>query len=317
MTDHRAKLNGSDAEMKQHATNADAAGPVDIQVRAFNFAFPDDLDPAWIPGNPFRAHFFNGVSLTMPYLEPFLCKTMREALPVIDDPQLVKDMKGFIGQEAQHYQCHRRLNARLRSNGQPQFAVIEERIALAYQRLEQRSLAARLAYSAGFECMTNGFTNWLVRDRQQLFRHAQADVTSFWLAHMAEESEHKTVAFDVYQAVDGGYWRRAFGVLHGSLHVIGLGMIGMQSALRRDLPHSRWQRLRGTAGQVAQMLYKVGPYMWRALLPGYDPRQEPEPDWIAQWQQLCAQGGNDGPMPVIDTASEALAVPLAVQPTTS
>ena len=43
-----------------------------ILVREFDFEFPATLDPVWVPGNPYRSHFFNGVSLTMPYLEPFL-----------------------------------------------------------------------------------------------------------------------------------------------------------------------------------------------------------------------------------------------------
>ncbi|MFT7653234.1 MAG: putative metal-dependent hydrolase, partial [Candidatus Azotimanducaceae bacterium] len=200
-----------------------------IPIRNFDFEFPQDLDPVWVPQNPYRSHFFNGVSLTMPHLEPFLCKTMREAQRLVgegqqvEDEQLLEDMKGFIGQEAQHYRCHRRLNERLTANGHPQFAAIEKRISDSYERLSQQSLSKRLAYSAGFECMTNGFTNWILADRKALFENAQNEVTSFWIAHMAEECEHKTVAFDVYERLSGAYWARAAGVLHGSFHVLGLG----------------------------------------------------------------------------------------------
>ena len=51
----------------------------EIVVRPFAFEFPEDLDPLWVPDNPVRSHFFNGVSLTMPYLEPYLVQTSREA----------------------------------------------------------------------------------------------------------------------------------------------------------------------------------------------------------------------------------------------
>lgn len=290
--------------------SSDGSAGHSIPVRGFDFDFPEDLDPMWVPGNPFRAHFYNGVSLTMPYLEPFLCKTMREAQNLVDDPALLADMKGFIGQEAAHYRCHRRLNARLTENGHPQFAAIEARIAAAYVRLGQRSLRTRLAYSAGFECMTNGFTNWIIGERKALFANAQVDVTSFWLAHMAEECEHKTVAFDVYQKLYGNYWPRALGVLHGSAHVLGLGVIGMRSALKRDSTLSRWQRTLGTARQLLAVAVKVGPYLLRALAPGYDPRQESEPDWLDDWQRYHALQDDAGPMPVIDTASDAMAVPV-------
>lgn len=281
-----------------------------IPVRNFDFAFPEDLDPMWVPQNPYRAHFFNGVSLTMPHLEPFLCKTMREAQQLVEDEQLLEDMKGFIGQEAQHYRCHRRLNERLTENGHPQFAAIEKRIAASYERLSQRGLGTRLAYSAGFECMTNGFTNWILADRKALFQNAQAEVASFWIAHMAEECEHKTVAFDVYERLYGGYWARALGVIHGSFHVLGLGFVGMTSALRRDLPQSRLRRIGGTLRQLCTVARKVGPFLIRALHPNYNPRQESEPDWLAQWISYNAGNENNGPMPIIDTRSESMDLPL-------
>jgi len=34
-----------------------------------------------------------------------------------------------------------------------------------------------------------------------------------WRWHAIEETEHKAVAFDVYQAVGGGYFRRVFNML--------------------------------------------------------------------------------------------------------
>lgn len=295
--------------MGENAIDSKGSANTAIPVREFDFDFPKDLEPMWVPQQPCRAHFFNGVSLTMPYLEPFLCKTMREALQLVEDEQLLDDMKGFIGQEAQHYRCHRRLNERLTANGHPQFAAIEARIAGAYERLGRRSLGTRLAYSAGFETMTNGFTNWLLTDRKALFQGAQPEVTSFWIAHMAEECEHKTVAFDVYQYLYGGYWARAVGVIHGSFHVLGLGWLGMNSALRRDLSGRQLRRMVGSLRQLGAIAKQVGPYLLRALHWNYDPRQETEPAWLDEWVAYNAQLKNNGPMPVIDTTSESLDLP--------
>jgi predicted metal-dependent hydrolase len=215
----------------------------------------------------------------MPYLEPFLCKVMRESLRHIDDEQLLKDMRGFIGQEAQHYRCHRRLNERLTKNGHPQFAKIEKKIADSYEHLGGRSMRTRLAYSAGFECMTTGFTNWLIEDRKSLFKNAQADVTSFWLAHMAEECEHKTV---------------------------GLSCIGMFSALRRDSKDSLFRRTWGVLCQLSAIVVKVGPFLVRALRPNYNPRQESDPEWLGQWVSFNEEASNQGLMPVIDTSSDEM-----------
>ena len=175
----------------------------EIIVRPFAFEFPEDLDPIWAPDNVSRSLLFNGLSLTMPYLEPFLVKTMREATEQVDDPELLADMRGFMGQEACHYKCHRRLNELIKANGYPELAEVEQRMAASWERLGKRSLRTKLAYSAGFECMTNGFTQWFINKRWQLFGNTQPHVASFWLMHMVEETEHKTVAYDAYMACAG------------------------------------------------------------------------------------------------------------------
>ena len=86
----------------------------EIIIRTFDFDFPDDLAPIWCPHSRARAHMFNGLSLTMPYLEPYLIKSTQAATAEITDERLLADMRDFNGQEARHYQCHRRLNELLK-----------------------------------------------------------------------------------------------------------------------------------------------------------------------------------------------------------
>ena len=281
-----------------------------IVIRPFSFEFPDDLDPIWIPSNKVRSHFFNGVSLTMPYLEPFLVKTMREASEHIHEPELKEDIRGFNGQEASHYKCHRRLNALLTSNGYPEFEAVEQRLDSTYKRLSKRSLRTRLAYSAGFECMTNGFTTWLINKRQQLFSDASPHVTSFWLMHMVEETEHKTVAFDVYMAYSGQYIPRALGVFHGSFHVLGFGLIGMLTALKKDGVLWRPSCIVGIIKQMFSILWNVGPFLLRALLPWHDPRGEEDPRWMKEWVAGHALLNSEDSLPLVDTSDPTMPVPF-------
>ena len=81
--------------------------------------------------------------------------------------------------------------------------------------------------------MTNSFTHWFINKRVKLFGGGCPYVASFWIMHMIEEAEHKTVAFDVYMACFGNYWPRFFGVFHGSFHVLGLGMMSMFQSLKK------------------------------------------------------------------------------------
>ena len=281
-----------------------------IVVREFNFDFPNDLDPIWNRDHVVRSHLFNGLSLTMPYLEPFLVKTMREAMLQVDEPKLLDDMRQFNGQEASHYKCHRRLNEILKTNGYPELALVEGRLAKSYEKLGKTSLRTKLAYSAGFECMTNGFTNWLITKRRRLFAHANPHIASFWLMHMVEETEHKTVAFDAYMTYSGAYWPRAIGVFHGSFHVVGYGFVGMYTALKKDGRIRKLSTILELAQETASLLRHVGPFLLRALLPNHNPRGEADPQWMQDWVEGHSRLAPGSEMPLIDTNSFDMPVPF-------
>ncbi len=285
-------------------------------VRQFAFDFPDDIDPKWIPCHLVRSQLFNGLSLTMPYLEPFLVKTMREASSYIQAPELLEDIRQFNGQEASHYKCHRRLNELLKANGYAELATVEEGLARSYAKLGRRSLRTRLAYSAGFECMTNGFTNWLINKRRKLFAHANPHISSFWLMHMVEETEHKTVAFDAYMAYSGAYLPRAVGVFHGSFHLVGWGFVGMFAALRKDRVLLKPRAMAEIVGETASLIWNVSPYLLRALLPWHNPRGETDPQWMQDWIAGHAALPEGAPIPLIDTHSFEMPVPFNYAPAT-
>lgn len=282
----------------------------EIVIRDFNFEFPDDLDPVWVPGNPVRSHLFNGLSLTMPYLEPYLIRTVLIAREHVNDPELLEDMAGFNRQEANHFKCHRRYNELLKANGYPELERIENHMTKAYAKLATKSLQTKLAYSAGFESMTCGFTHWFVDKRVSLFAGADPHVSSFWIVHMIEEGEHKTVAFDAYMAYSGKYLPRLIGVLHGSWHVLGLGMWGMLVALKKDKilyrPKTLWQ----IAKEMTRMCVTVGPFMLRAMLPGFNPRKEPDPGWMMDWMKGYATLPKGAPIPLVDTRNPEMPVPF-------
>jgi predicted metal-dependent hydrolase len=283
-----------------------------IIVRDFAFEFPKDLDPVWCPQNPVRSHLFNGLSLVKPYLEPYMVRSTQAALPYIDAPELIEDMRGFNGQEARHYQCHRQLNELLKSNGYPELANVEKRLAKSYKRLLTKSLRTQLAYNAGFECMTNGFTNWMINKRTKLFLGASPQVTSFLLMHAVEETEHKTVAYDVYMAYSGQYLPRAIGVFHGSLHVLGYMLIGMVTALRKDKIFRRPRGVVTFIREVASLIGNVGPYLLRALLPWHNPRCDDDPKWMTDWIRGHAALAEGEKLPLVDTDNPAMPVPFAM-----
>ncbi|WP_421851914.1 metal-dependent hydrolase [Novosphingobium sp.] len=284
-----------------------------ITVRQGAFAFADDTPAHWIPHAPELAQMINGASFVMPHLEPFLVATLGEAAKLIADPAVRREARDFCMQETQHYRTHRRFNDVILAQGYEALAGIEAEMAQAYAQLLQRPLAVQLAYAAGFEAMTLGLTEWLVGNRTKLFRGADAGVTSFILWHMVEETEHKLVAHDVYQAVSPGYWRRAFGVMHGSLDVIRWSRKCYRALLLKD---GRWRqpasRLR-VWWWAARFLVGTVPALLRAMVPGHDPRAVKDHPWVREWIAAHAHayaGERGAPMALIDTTSAAMPVPF-------
>lgn len=286
------------------------------QRRPHFFDDDDDIDPQWIPGNPQLAAMINGASLTMPYLEPFLIHTVREACEQIRDPALRADARGFNAQEGMHFRAHRRFNELLKSKRYPELAEVEQAMETSYKRLRSRSLRTRMAYTAGFESMTLGVTHWLVERRVQLLKGSDPRVASFVLWHMVEETEHKLVAFDVYQHLFGGglrgYLPRMLGVFHGSFDVMRYSMRGYKRMLKRD---GLWSKLRSRlqlARQISHFLGHVGPYLLRAALPGHNPRHESDPQWVRDW--LAAYDELPTGLPLMDTDDPRMPVPFQAAP---
>jgi predicted metal-dependent hydrolase len=282
----------------------------ELVIRDFNFDFPEDIDPVWVPDNPVRSHLFNGFSLTMPYLEPYLIRSIMRARKHITDPELLDDLAAFNRQEANHFKCHRRYNSLLKANGYPELERVERHMTEAYARLEQKSLTKQLAYSAGFESMTNGFIHWFINKRVSLFGGANSHVSSFWITHMIEEGEHKTVAYDAYMACSGKYVPRLLGVFHGSWHVIGLGFWAMCVALKKDKILHQPKTLFKIAKEVVSMCVEVGPFMFRALLPGFNPRNEPDPQWMKDWIKGYATLPEGALIPLVDTNNPEMPIPF-------
>ena len=282
-----------------------------IEVRKVPFEFPDDLELIWHPDHHEWSQMLNGASLTMPYLEPFLIATLREAAPGISDPAIAQEVVGFCAQEGQHFRTHRRYNELLKRR-YPELGDVEASMKQSYDRIrDRRSLAFRLAYAAGFESMTLGVTTWLVEDRVKLFAGADTRVVSFVLWHMVEEVEHKRVAFDAYQAAIGSYWQRALGVFTGSLHVFLLARRGCVAMLKADgrwrSPRSRLRLWRRTAAFFAAVV----PGAIRSALPGHDPRREADPPWVTAWIQGYAERGDLHEVPLVDTHDGRLDVPFS------
>lgn len=247
----------------------------DITIRQMPFEFPDAIDPMVIPGRPEESYGFVGLSLLLPYLEPYLIRTMKEARKHVDDPDLRADLDAFNAQEGQHYRQHMKFNDAIRSFGFPGLAELESELAADYKRFsDAHSLRFNLAYAEGFEALTTASAHALFEDG--LHPEMNPHVRALFEWHLIEELEHRTVAFDVYEHVAGGWLYRTAVGLWAQWHMtrwIGRAIACMLRADTRIEHECGGQAGRKARQQEASRRFRksMWPRLRRLHLPWYTP----------------------------------------------
>src|ERR1043165_1664518 len=154
-------------------------------------------------GDLILSHLAAGLSSVFPDGEDFFVKSVRHYRDQITDPELKRQVAGFIGQEAMHGREHRALNNRLDELGYPTKRVEKFTKWGLELRTKYAPAKANLAATAALEHFTATLAELVLSDettRKQFGHPAMRDI---FLWHALEESEHKAVAFDVYKAVGG------------------------------------------------------------------------------------------------------------------
>jgi predicted metal-dependent hydrolase len=228
----------------------------------------------------------------LPYLEPYFIHNLREALPLLQDAQLQLAAKSFIQQEARHAQQHRAWN-QLIARRYPGFHALERALRTRLARSKhEHPLAYRLAYTAGYEALTYQLVCFAMRGRAGWFQDADPNVLAMLSWHAAEEVEHKSVAFDVFNAVHGGYALRSRGFLV-AVWESGRDIYTMFHHLLRadglsDDPASRKRLLALRLALLTDLLPKLAAY----LVPGYHPEQHNDPAVMLGWLNRYDAGAN-------------------------
>jgi predicted metal-dependent hydrolase len=154
-------------------------------------------------GDLIQSHVAAGLSAVFPDGEDFFVRSVRHYRDQITDPELKRQVGGFIGQEAMHGRQHRLFNDRLDELGYPVKRI--ERFTNWGLRLRTRYAPpkANLAATAALEHFTATLAELVLSSQETRDMFGNDEVRNLFLWHALEESEHKAVAFDVYKAVGG------------------------------------------------------------------------------------------------------------------
>lgn len=168
-------------------------------------SFPLDRLPTrhYVGHDIVQSHLVTLGSSVFPEGEDFFVRTVRNYRDQITDPELRRQVAGFIGQEATHGREHRTHNAYLARLGYPTRLV--DRATKVGLRIVERTLPrdVQLAVTAALEHYTATLAEVLLTKPEARDAHTDAQIRRLYLWHALEETEHKAVAFDVFQHVSG------------------------------------------------------------------------------------------------------------------
>ena len=178
--------------------------PRAVHTRRIAFSYPPaSLDRHYVSGDLVMSHVVSVLSAMFPEGEDFFVRSVRHYADRVTDPELRKQVAGFIGQEVTHGREHRALNERLQQMGYPTRRV--DRMVKAGLKRNERVFPhkVQLAITAALEHYTAALAETLLTDPRAQELLGESEVRSMLLWHALEESEHKAVAFDVFQQVVG------------------------------------------------------------------------------------------------------------------
>lgn len=166
----------------------------------------------WIPDDPMATHTINGIHLLLPAGELWFCRVYNKALPLITDARLLEDVQGFIRQEAIHARVHQGAHGYLQQHNLSTEAYVERANllfgkllgdaplgipALQLKALEKHWLVLRVGIVAAIEHFTGMLGQWCMDNTS--WDKADPTMADLFRWHLAEEVEHRSVAFDLFE----------------------------------------------------------------------------------------------------------------------
>jgi predicted metal-dependent hydrolase len=239
-------------------------------------------------GDLLSSHITAGLSSVFPDGEDFFVRSVRHFRDQISDPELKRQVAGFIGQEATHGREHRELNDRLAELGYPTKQV--ERFTKWGLELREKIAPAKanLAATAALEHFTATLAELVLSDDETRESFGHPAVRDLFVWHALEESEHKAVAFDVYKAVGGSERMRVwtmnalrYGFVVGMLVQVGLSLLLDRATYKRGVLRTSWNRLRASRVLTRETWLRLEDYN----RPDFHPDDRDTTALVARWRE--------------------------------
>jgi len=272
---------------------------VEIKPQRMGFEFGEDTPRYWVAENYLISHTMNAMSVLFPQGEQFFVDSVRHFRDLVTDKQLKKEVRGFIGQEAMHSLEHVAMNQHVRDRGMP-VDEMEEHLEVVLGVAKKLPKRHQLAITCALEHLTAMMADMLL-ERDDVREDMDESMRPLWVWHAIEETEHKSVAFDVYQQAGGTYGERAFYLLFSTA---ALGVMSSYFTTRMMLNDRKGFSLKGAATGLWKLWGINGtfssliPTWLEYFKPGFHPWDHDNSELIAQFksqiQEYIAPEYRDG-----------------------
>ncbi|MDK9558488.1 metal-dependent hydrolase [Marinobacter sp. M216] len=263
---------------------------VTIRPQRMGFEFDVRVPRYWVDNNYLISHTMNALSVLFPEGEQFFVDSVRAFRSQIQDPRLKDEVRGFIGQEAMHSLEHIAMNRHVRDQGMPVEAMEKDlKVLLDVVRLLPKR--HQLAVTCALEHITAMMADMLL-ERDDVREDMDESMRPLWVWHAIEETEHKAVAFDVFQQAGGTYAERVVYQLvsTGVLGVVATWFTGRMMLNDRGNFSVRaaatgmW-RMWGINGSFSSLI----PAWLEYFKPGFHPWDKDNSDLIARFKEEIQQ----------------------------
>ena len=284
--------------METSEDNNDQLNPSPIRARKFE-AGPDAATPRyWFDDDPFMTHFFNAISSMFPEGERFFIRAVRNYKDEVTTPELAAEVSAFVRQEAQHFKEHDDHTALLEAQG---FGVLTKFNGLAARGLTWTSAKVprfALALTVAIEHITAVMADLLLRHDERWLEPMVPEMRRLWRWHAIEESEHKAVAYDVYQECIergrlGGVWLRRLVMLEATAFFFLETFVRHSVLLIKDRqfrPRVLWSGFKVLWGKGG-LIRSFHPHLWQFFKRDFHPWQHNNAQLV---EDSLAQLSRDG-----------------------
>lgn len=212
---------------KQSPRGEPGRNEADMPVRHLDFQFDaDNVDTLFYRRSELATAYFHALSIFLTFGEDLVIDTARHHRQFLSDPELARRVTALIGQEAVHSRVHDQFNDTLVEYQYPLnlYRFLADKVfRYGFYRMPHRM---QLSMMAGIEHYTAVVAEFMMAHEEVFDATDDDKQRALWMWHMLEESEHKDIAYDVFQALSGNYALRQTGLAMASVTILFLVALG-------------------------------------------------------------------------------------------